>query len=251
MRSLRKKDHPQMNTDKHRYIKKNSTAPLLILLVVTFGCSSLRELGSKTRTGNSAASNSNVAAAPESKVGETAGTFAPSGDPKADIEKIADKFLSEDSFRAEMVGEGDMPMRTELEFVSPDRYRIKNANSTEMIVIGKTAYMNAGGQWRKMPMALDSTVTDMRAAFNKEGMKWFSDVRYEGEEMVDGKSAHVYAFHNKGPGAGVGENDSKIWVAKSDGRPLKIEAIYKQGTLKSMTIEYDYETPVVIEPPVK
>lgn len=231
-------------------MRTTSIAPFLILLVAVLGCSSLRELASKTGTDNSAVSNSN-AAVPGSKSGDTAGTFAPSGDPRADIEKMADRFMSEESFRAEMVGEGDMPMQTDLEFVSPDRYRIKNANSTEMIVIGKTAYMNAGGRWQKMPTTLDSTVTDMRAAFNKEGMKWFSDVKYEGEETVEGKSAHVYSFHNKGPGAGVGENDSKVWVAKTDGLPLKIEARYKKGSLKSMTIEYDYETPVVIEPPVK
>ncbi|MEK7856656.1 MAG: hypothetical protein AAB288_11240, partial [Acidobacteriota bacterium] len=107
-----------------------------------------------------------------------------------------------------------------------------------------------GSKWQKMSLPLDSTISDMRSAFNKEGMKWFSDVKYTGDDTVDGKPAYVYTYHNKGPGAGVGENDSKVWIAKGDGLPIKIEAIYKTGNLKSMKIEYDYETPVVIEPPV-
>ena len=150
-----------------------------------------------------------------------------------------------------MIGEGDTPMKAELQFVAPDRHRFKTDKGMETIVIGKTTYMKMGGSWRKMPMSLDANIADMREAFNKEGMKWFNDVKYTGDDMANGRAAYVYSYHNKGPGAGVGENDSRVWIAKDDGMPIKIEAVYKSGGLKKMTIEYDYKTPVTIEPPVK
>jgi outer membrane lipoprotein-sorting protein len=224
--------------------------PLLLLIAVTLGCSKISELANKS--GNSgSSSNSNIEVSKSGDSSPAKGEFAPTGDAKADIEKIGDRFLSLKSFRAEMEGDGKTPLKADLEFVSPDRHRLKTDKGMETIVIGKTTYMKMGNTWQKMPMSLDTTITDMRAAFNKEGMKWFSDIKYVGEETADGKPAYLYAYHNKGPRAGVGENDSKIWIAKDDGLPIKIEAIYKSGNLKTMTIEYDYKTPVTIEPPIK
>lgn len=215
-----------------------------MLLAFTFGCSKPNETGSTpaNTAGNGAEAAKKSDTAPKE--------FAPSSDPMADIQKVGDRFLAQKTFRASMLGEGDTPMRAVLEFVSPDRHRLKTSRDMETIVIGQTTYIKTGNTWRKMPMSLDTTITDMRALFNEESRKWFSDVKYTGEDTSNERPAYVYSYHNKGPGAGVGENDSKIWVAKDDGMPIKIEAVYKSGNLKKMTIEYDYKTPVTIEPPV-
>jgi hypothetical protein len=45
------------------------------------------------------------------------------------------------------------------------------------------------------------------------------------------------------------EFSSKLWIAKDTGYPVKIVADYKTGQMKSMTIVYDYDTPITIEPP--
>ena len=231
-------------------MKKDIVLPLFILLAVALGCSRITEMAN-TSSGSANSSNSNTETFnADGPAAPASGEFAPSSDPKSDIEKMAERFLSVGSFRATMNGDGKMPMKNDLEFVPPDRYRIKTGNGMEMIIIGKTSYMKLGDQWQKMPMPLDSTISDMRSAFNKEGMKWFSDVKHEGDDSVNGKEAYVYTYHGKGPD-NVGESDSKLWVAKSDGLPLKIEAKYRSGNLKSMTIEYDYDTPVTIEPPIQ
>ncbi|MGH9947133.1 MAG: LolA family protein [Pyrinomonadaceae bacterium] len=233
-------------------MKNNIALPLIVLLLFAFGCSQIREMAntsSNSETISNSTSNSESTTTADSQ--PSSGEFTPTSDAKADIEKMADRFLALKSFSAKMEGEGKTPMKTDLEFVSPDRYRLKMVNGMEMIVIGNTSYMNIGGSWRKMTLPLDSTITDMRKAFDKDGRKWFSDVKYEGEETVDGKPAYVYAYHNKGPGAGVGENDSKLWIGKNDGMPIKIEAQYKSGNLRTMKIVYDLETPVTIEPPIK
>lgn len=222
---------------------------MLILLTLTLGCSKISELANRSaNSGTGANSNSESA-----KTGETAapsGDYAPSSDAKADVEKLSDRFMTVKSFRATMSAEGETPMETDLEFVAPDRYRIKTGNLMEVIIIGKTTYMKMGDKWQRMPGELDSAIGDMRSTFNKEGMKWISDVKYTGDDTVDGKAAYVYTYHAKGPDK-IGENESKLWIAKSDGLPIKVEAVYKSGPMKSMKVEYDYETPVSIEPPIK
>jgi hypothetical protein len=47
----------------------------------------------------------------------------------------------------------------------------------------------------------------------------------------------------------LGENDSKIWVAKDDGLPLRVESKFNSGNFKTMTIEYEYDPSIKIEVP--
>lgn len=162
---------------------------------------------------------------------------------------MADRFLSQKEFKAKMSGFGDKDTRTDLEFQAPDRFRIKTGERLETIVIGKDIYLSMDGSYQKIPGGMGQSIPDLRKTFDKEGRKWFSEVRFVGEEMTEGKPALVYAYHNKGPGGGVGENDSKVWISKEDGLPIRIEATYKSGPMKSMKIEYDFTTPVSIEPP--
>ena len=232
-------------------MKKDLFLPLLLLLALTLGCSKIGEFANRSaNTGSAANANSETAKGGETETASESGEYAPGSDGKADIEKLADRFMSVKSFRATMQAQGDMPMQTEFEFVSPDRYRIKTGNLMDVIIIGKTTYMKVGDKWQKMPSQLDTAISDMRSTFNKEGMKWVNDVKYTGDETIDGKPAYVYTYSAKGPSEKIGENESKLWIAKADGLPIKVEAVYKSGPMKSMTVQYDYDAAVSIEPPI-
>lgn len=223
--------------------------PFLVLAFAALGCSQLRDAVSSNASNSPANSNSTAAATNTSQpAGSLPGTIAASANPQTDIESMADRFLTEKSFKAKMFGYGDKDTKTELEFVAPDRFRLKSGEKLETIVIGKDVYLSMDGSFQKMPGAMGDTIPDLRKTFDKEGRKWFSDVKFVGEEMAEGKPALVYSYHNKGLN-GVGENDSKVWISKEDGLPIKIEATYKSGSMKSMKIEYDFKTPVTIEPP--
>jgi len=247
-------------------MKRYLIIALLILSAVCIGCSSITDLakkdgGTNTAANNSTASTDNSAAetvnsADEGKkdVAADSGEYAPTDDPQADIEKLGDRFLDQKTFRALMETTGKMPMNAELEFQAPDRFRLKNQitsdRSMEMIMIGKQAYMNLNGKWMKVPASLGQASTkDMREMFTKEGMKWFRDVKYVGDAQVNGKDVYVYTYSGKIDG--MSDYDSRIWVGKTDGMPVKITADYKTGDMKSMSIVYDYDTPVSIEPPIK
>lgn len=220
--------------------------PLIVLAALALGCSQIRDLageGNATNTGTS----SNTAEPANGTASDSAG-IAPSGDPTADINRMADAFLEQRSFRATMVGSGTTPVNIEFEYISPDRFRIKNAQGPETVIIGKDLYLEMNGRWQKMPGGLGASIPDIRKAWDKEGRKWISDAKYVGEETVNGKLTSVYTYHNKGA-EGVGENDSKMWISKADGLPVRIEANYKSGTLKSMQIDYFYDENISIEPP--
>ena len=227
-------------------MKLQPILPLILLAAVALGCSQLRDIANRGEAPTNATNSDSPAAA----TSETSGGVAPSGDPSADINRMADAFLAQKSFRAKMVGSGQTPMNMELEFVAPDRFRVRNTSGPEMVIVGKNVYVEDEGRWQKLPGDLGATVPDMRKAWDEEGRKWFTDVRYVGEDTADGRPAYVYTYHNKGD-EGVGANDSKIWISKADGLPVRIEANYKSGTLRSMTIDYDYDANISIEPPIK
>jgi outer membrane lipoprotein-sorting protein len=230
-------------------MKKDLFIPLAILLALTLGCSKITELANTSRN-SGRTSNTNTEERRTDELSPASGEYAPSADAKADIEKLADRFMTIKSFKASMNGEGQTPMRTEMEYVAPDRYRVSTGNAMNVVIIGRTTYMKIGDRWQKMDLPLENAISEMRTAFNKEAMKWVSDVKYTGDDTVNGKAAYVYQYHGKGP-ENVSEHESKLWIAKSNGLPIKVEATYKSGNLKSMTIEYDYDTPVSIEPPVQ
>lgn len=228
-------------------MKKRDLLPILLLLAAVMGCSQLRDMAGQGNASNTTTSNPS---GPADDAASGSSGVSPSGDPTADINRMADTFLAQKSFRAKMSGSGTTPVNVELEFVAPDRFRIKNAQGPEMIVVGKDVYIETKDRWQKVPGDLGASIPDMRKNWDREGRRWISDAKYVGEDTVNGKPANVYTYYNKGM-EGAGANDSKIWISKADGLPLKIEANYKSGTLRSMTIEYDYDANISIEPPVK
>lgn len=225
-------------------MKKTAAFALIVLAAATLACSWFSD---------DPATNSDTPPSTANATTNTAAnttTAATRDDPAADINAMADRFLAQRSFRAKMTGKGGKDFRTDLEFVAPDRFRMKTGPGLETVIIGKDVYLSMGDSWQKMPGSLGNSVPDLRAAFDKEGRKWFSDVRFIGEDTVDGVPALVYQYKNRGAG-NAGENDSKIWISKTDGLPLKLEATYKSGDLRSMLIEYEYDPTITIKPPVK
>lgn len=174
--------------------------------------------------------------------------FSPSGDPTGDINRMADNFLASRSFRSTtiIVIPGQPPVSTTMEFVAPDRFRIVNANGPDTLIIGKDYYSDASGRWEKTPANAAASMPDMRSAWDKKGRDQLSDAKYLGEETVNGRATHVYTAFAKGIN-GAGANDSKFWIAKSDGLPVRMEAVYRAGPLRSLTIDYDYDSKISIE----
>ncbi|HMJ07535.1 MAG TPA: hypothetical protein VK468_00930 [Pyrinomonadaceae bacterium] len=227
-------------------MKKDLFIPLLILAAAALGCSTIRDLAAKK---DAAGANSSTA----SNTSASRGATTASSDPKADIIAASKKFIELPSFSAKTEGTGGSELKMQIDYAAPDRYHLKYLAGTgagmETIMIGKQTYMKTGGTWRKMPVDLGSSVPTLRDSFTEEGLKTLTNVKFDGDDTVDGKSALVYSYSNTTP-QGNYPFTSKIWIGKDSGVPMKIQVDYASGTLKTMNVVYDTETPVTIEPPV-
>lgn len=179
--------------------------------------------------GNEAAS----AGAPEStgsasSVSEAAAALNPLTNPKDEVAQVMDAFMAAKSYHVEMVSTGAAGMTMEMDFVAPDRYRMKTPTATQHI-IGDTMYMTINGRTMKMPLPKDQIGQyrdPAKFAVNKASMT----VEALGSESIDGQSAKKYRVHNTEPMPG----ESLIWVG-SNGYPLQVEATSSAGGQSMVT----------------
>jgi hypothetical protein len=181
------------------------------------------------------------------------GTATGGSDPKADVIEASKRFIALPSFRADMEGVGQTAIKSQVDYVAPDRFHVKYLGGTgagmEMIFIGKDGYMKSGDKWTKMPGG--GNIPTLRDSFTEEGLKSLSDVKYEGNESVNGIATSIYTYKNVTP-VGDFPFTSKMWVRNDTGVPLKIFVEYTNNqALKNMTINYDTEGKFTIEPPIK
>ena len=152
-----------------------------------------------------------------------------------------------------MQGSGSQgDLKYQLEYSQPDKYHMTYqggpGSGMEMIAIGTNMYTKMGGKWMKSPGDAKA-IGSSRDAFSDEGLKTLSSVTFDGNDTIDGRSAQVYRYKNVTPMGGYGYS-CKMWVSAEKGLPIKLECDYDNGVLKQMTVTYDLETPVTIEPPI-
>lgn len=220
---------------------KKILLPLVILCIAVLGCSKIKELAGGARD------NSNG--------GSSGGGSSTSGaNPKEDIIQASKKFVALQAFSAKMDGMGQTEIKSQVDYVAPDRYHISYLAGTgagmEIIMIGNQTFMKTGGKWNKSPGGSNGAIPTLRDSFTEEGLKTLADTKFEGDDTVNGKPALVYSYKNVTPKGGFGFN-CKMWVETQTGLPIKIFATYDNGILKEMTVNYDTESKVTIDPPVQ
>ena len=164
---------------------------------------------------------------------------------KDEMSKAMDAFLTIKSFHVDMTSatpKGDMAM--DMDFVAPDRYRMKTPMGTQY-VIGDTMYMTMNG--RTMKMALPKgQIANYRDPAQFEANKATMTVESLGRDTVDGQSTRKFRVLNTQPQP----SESIIWV-NGDGYPLKIDITGKGSQASHMTIRYSrFNDPAIrIDPP--
>lgn len=179
----------------------------MLLIVTVLGCSKFKELSGGSSNSNGGSTGG----------GSTSGASTAGADPKADITSAANKFIALQSFSAKMEGMGQTEIKSQVDYVAPDRFHVTYTGGTgagmEMIIIGNQTYMRSGGAWSKSPVASGGSIPTLRDSFTEEGLKTLTEPKFEGEETVDGKPAYVYSFKNKTPKGEYGFS-CKMWVGK-------------------------------------
>lgn len=185
------------------------------------------------------------------KVSGSEGDTTPPSDPKAAVLEASQKFMALKSFRGNIDADAETPYKQQVEYVAPDRYHVVYRDAagavTETVMGGKDAWVKSGDSWNKMPGDTSPTPT-IRNSWTEEALKSISDVKFEGEESLNGKPALVYTYKVV---TVVGNflTKRKIWVSKSTGVPMKSVVEYSNGPIKTLTNTFDTESPVKIDLP--
>ncbi len=186
-----------------------------------------------------------AASTPAGAVAKTAAALNPLSDPVDEVKASMDKFLAAKSFHATMKMEGAQLMTTEMDFVAPDRYRMKMPVGTQ-VIIGDTMYMQTQGRTMKVPLP-QGTLSQWRDPLKIEENKAGMSVEAQGSDSVDGESAKKYLVRHTQPEP----SEFTFWIGDDD-LPLQLlHSGQAQGKAYTMTIRYSrFDDPgIVIDAP--
>ena len=184
-------------------------------------------------------------AEPATALEKAAAVPSPLSSPEDEMKASMDKFLKAGSFHAAMDMQGPQPMAIEMDFVAPDRYRMKTPMGTQ-VVIGDTMHLQAAGRWMKMPLP-PGTLTQWRDPLRIEEHKAGMSVESLGSDTVEGRPAKKYLIRRAEPRS----SELTFWI-DADGLPLQLVGHDEaQGKPYSMTLRYSrYDDPgIVIDAP--
>jgi hypothetical protein len=137
------------------------------------------------------------------------------------------------------------PYRTEMKVSYPDRYHMRSPD-TEIIILPQGTWMNAGGQWMKVPMNMSQMIAGYSKEAMQQGMASISEVRREGSEAIDGCTADLYRYRTSGEFMGVKQASTQVAaICRDTGLPLRLVTEGKSA----VTIHYDFSSEVRIAPP--
>ena len=204
----------------------------------------------KAETPESAATTADKAPATTdstaAKVAAVADTLNPLSSPKEELMASVKQFTSLKSYHATMrMSSGAQgEITNEVDFVAPDRFRMKMPMGTQ-VIIGDTMYMQVDGRTMKVPMP-PGTLTRMRDPGNMSKDEASMVVEAQGSESIDGASARKYLVHHTQPEP----VDVTMWIGDA-GYPLQIHVEGKGDKPYASTTRYSRinDPTIQIEPP--
>ena len=167
-------------------------------------------------------------------------------DDRATVIEAFTKAMAKGQYTAQMVSQvKGRPYTTELQVVFPDSYRMKSPDA-EFIILPKGTWMNAGGQWMKVPMNMSKMIAGHSKQAMEKGVDSLTDVRRAGTEDINGCTSDIYHYRASGEYMGL-KNSSEVQAAicRDSGLPVRLVSEGRE----SVTIHYDFESPVTIRAP--
>ena len=141
--------------------------------------------------------------------------------PKDELHDAFAKFLNATSFRASVTDMKKNEAVSSMEFVAPDRYRIKTVHGPTQYIVGDVMYMDMNGKPMRMPVpGVGKMVAQYRNADFLADIEQGMSVQALPDETVDGEAAKVYAYSLTKPV----KSDAKTWVSQKSGLPIQVES---------------------------
>ena len=116
---------------------------------------------------------------------------------------------------------------------------------SEMINVNGATYAMVNGTWMKSPVSVEQLIQQGQAQVASAKTHTCQAMP---DETLDGVAASVYTSHTE---TATGATDSRVWIAKATGLPIKSEIDMTMGDRKSHTsVRYEYNN-VTAPPGVK
>lgn len=213
---------------------------LTALAFAAFGCSRTEEVK------NAAPVNAPPVNAPANAETNTTTvkeeSYTSGANPRADLISATQRLQKLTQWSARITSETMPEANAEMEYIAPDRYRIKKADG-EVVVIGNDSYSKEDGKWEKLEDDIGEFIREQTRAGIEEGVKNLQNVEIVGKDKVNGKDATVYRHK-------FGDITTKVWIGTESGLQLKNEVEANVGgTIQKQTTVYDYDKKVSIEAP--
>ncbi len=120
---------------------------LAVFSLLAFGCSRTEEVKNTAPVNAPAANAPANASTNTSTVKEE--VYTSGANPRADLISATQRLQKLTQWSARITSETMPEANAEMEYVAPDRYRIKKADG-EVVVIGNDSYSNEDGKWEKL-----------------------------------------------------------------------------------------------------
>ena len=167
--------------------------------------------------------------------------------PKDELHGAFAKFLKAHSFRATVTDLKKGEQISTLEFVAPDRYRIRSAKGPSQLIVGDSMYMDMQGKLTRVPVpGVGKLVAQYRNEDFLREIEGDMSVDALPDENVDGEAAKVYHYVVSKPA----KADAKTWISVKSGLPLQTESSGSFMGMHSTTrIRYSgYDDPTIAIP---
>lgn len=203
-----------------------NTLLLIVLMLVGFGCKSI-------------------------KIPSFSGEIGESTNPKDAVTSAYKNFMDAKFYHSVVKTKNSQAtVETEMDFNEPDKFWIVNKMpnmKSEVIVIGNDSYNRLNeGKWAKMPANQGMKIADLRGSITDEAFAAMKDFESVGTENLDGKNTFVYNFKS----TFGGDSSSKMWISADSGLPVRVDTNGTfSGTALEMSIIYDYDKETKIEAP--
>jgi hypothetical protein len=182
-------------------------------------------------------------------------TNAPSEVDPAVVEVMRKAFAAQrakGTFRARMESASVAGMAlpaVEMEFVFPNRMRMKMTGGVEVVGVGDTTMVKMGEGWMPAPAAMKSAGSNFGDPKKVDDMLSSATVAKSlGPTKIDGVSVDAYQFNSKPK---EGESKSKVFILPASNLIHRIETEAEvMGKTATTTLDYyDYGAPILIELP--
>ena len=152
--------------------------------------------------------------------------------PKDDLHAAFAKFLKVQSFRATITDLEKGEQVSSMEFVAPDRYRMKITDGPTQLIVGDAMYMDMDGQLMRVPVpSVGKLTAQYRNEESLREMEGNMTVQALPDATLDGEPAKAYAYTVTEP---VKAN-VKTWVSVKSGLPIQVESSGRFMGIKSTT----------------